>query len=440
MSNLPFKASYFSRCLLIFLILSTCEFFTTPLSASQDYWPTKKWRSSTPEEQGMDSQILIQLMKRIQQQKYKIDSITIVRNGYMVTDAFFYPFQKETKHIIYSCTKSVTSTLIGIAMDKGFIKSVNERVIDFFPEKTFASLDERKKAITLKHLLTMTTGLDTRDGKMHGYTGLAQMKNSNDWVQYVLDLPMIHQPGTHFRYSNGVSYLLAAILQQATNMTAMEFAQKYLFKPLNIKDVKWETNLEGINMGHSKLMLRPHDMAKIGLLFLNNGQWEGQQIVSKSWVKEATLRNNGSTPGFAKYGYQWWSEPENKYFTAMGDRGQFITVIPDKKMVVVFTSDITGQNYPIIKSLLENYIMTAAVSSKPLKADAQGQENLDSLLKNFAQAPKEGFVWESSGKGVAKNGEFIRKNSPAFRFMYPKTSYKKEKMSPAKTTPSALPA
>ena len=419
MVHIPLNRHVISWCI---LICFTCGFYTTTLFASPDYWPTNGWRSSTPEEQGMDSGKLIEMMEMVRDESYAIDNITIIRNGYLVTDAYLFPFQKNTKHVIHSNTKSITSALVGIALDKGYIKSVNRPVLEFFPEKTIANLNEQKRSIALEHLLTMTSGLDTKDSYLYKWVGMGEMMRSEDWAQYVLDLPMAQAPGKHFEYSNGVSYLLSAIIQKATKMSALEFARKHLFRPLGITDVKWRTSPQGVNTGYGDMMLTPHDMAKIGLLYLNKGRWEDRQIVSTAWVEASTQKHISATI-FDGYGYQWWVDSA-QYYMAVGYLGQFIFVVPEKNMVVVFTSNLENYDFYIPKGLLDQYIIPAAVSSQPLVAHPKKKEHLDSLLANFAKAPAQGFIWTSEKKGVAKNGEFIHTPSPAFRFKYPKTSLK----------------
>jgi len=394
-------------------------------------------------------------MELVRDEDYTIDSITIIRNGYLVTDAYLYPFQKNTPHIIHSCTKSITSALVGIAIDKGYIKSVKQPVHEFFPEKTIANLDDQKRAITLEDLLTMSSGLETKDSFLYEWKGLGEMKNSEDWVQYVLDLPMEQSPGERFKYSNGVSYLLTAIIQKVTKMRVMDFAKKHLFEPLSITDVKWPTDPKGVNIGWGEMFLTPHDMAKFGLLYLNKGSWDGRQIVSESWVDASTRKQVPSNvfephPPFRYpydgYGYQWWRgssmyyadmfwrmrwnfgwkhDDSDNYFLALGYLGQYIFVVPEKNMVVVFTSHLENAEMFIPKGLLDEFIIPAAVSNQLLASQSK-KKKLDSLSANFAEAPVQGVIWTSEEKGVAKNGEFIHTASPAFRFKYPKTSFKQK--------------
>ncbi|MGD9030380.1 MAG: serine hydrolase domain-containing protein, partial [Anaerolineae bacterium] len=178
-------------------------------------WPTETWPTSTPEEQGMDSQRLAEMLETIRKRGYGIDSVTVVRNGAIVADATVYPFEPGSRHIIHSCTKSIVSTLIGIAIDQGYLEGVGQRLVDIFPDRSVAYLDADKQAITLEHLLFMASGLECRDSYLYRWRGLREMSQSEDWVQFMLDLPMAEPPGTRFEYCNGGSFLLSAIIQQA---------------------------------------------------------------------------------------------------------------------------------------------------------------------------------------------------------------------------------
>ena len=176
----------------------------------------------------MDSGKLIEMMEKVRDERHAIDNITIIRNDYLVADAYLYPFQKNTKHVIHSVTKSFTSALVGIALDQGYIKSVKQPLLEFFPEKTIANLDEQKQAITLEHLFNMASGLDTQDSYLYRWVGLGKMRASEDWAQYVLDLLMIRAPGKGFEYSNGVSFLLSTILQNQRSPAALRVGRQSL--------------------------------------------------------------------------------------------------------------------------------------------------------------------------------------------------------------------
>ena len=333
----------------------------TPTSIQPDYWPTEGWRTKAPEEQGMDSELLVKMFDFIQEQNYDIHSVTIIRNGYLVVDATIYPFDQGSKHNIHSCTKSIVSALIGIAIERGYIESTKQPVLSFFPGRTNANLDANKEVMTLEHLLMMASGLECRDSYLYRWRGISQMRESDDWAQFMLDLPMAEPPGTKFEYCNGASFLLSAIIQETTGMSASEFAEAHLFGPLGILDVDWPSNPQGITIGWGELRMRPHDMAKIGYLYLNKGQWDGKQIVPTSWVAESTRKHISATLQDG-YGYQWWIANDGVYM-ALGYAGQYIIVVPEHELVVVFTSNLSEDDFHIPGNLLNNFILPATKSS-----------------------------------------------------------------------------
>ena len=173
----------------------------------------------------MDSEKLAKMFDYIQERNYDIHSVTIIRNGYLVADAAIYPFDQSSKHIIHSATKSIISALIGIAIEQGSIESVNQPVLSFFPGRTADNLDANKETMTLEHLLMMASGLECRDSYLYRWRGIGQMRQTDDWVQFMLDLPMAEPPGTRFEYCNGASFLLSAIIQETTGMSASAFAE-----------------------------------------------------------------------------------------------------------------------------------------------------------------------------------------------------------------------
>jgi hypothetical protein len=241
-------------------------------SVSGDYWPTESWRTSTPEEQGMRAKTLEDMLSYIANQNHNFDSIVIIRNGYLIFEEYFdNRYSPETLHILYSVTKSITSALIGIAIDKGFIDNVSQRLIDFFPEKNIQNLDDRKKNITLEHILTMTAGFD-----WEGPDDMEHTVQSSNPIEYILNVPMQYEPGTVWYYNGGCSHLLSAILTKVTGNSTLNFAREYLFNPLGITNVFWPIDPQGIYYGGQDILLNSHDMAKIGYLFLNNGTWNGE--------------------------------------------------------------------------------------------------------------------------------------------------------------------
>jgi CubicO group peptidase (beta-lactamase class C family) len=371
--------------LILFAVSSSVAESPVSTPKTPDYWPTEGWRASTPEEQGMDSELLARAMGFVRERNLNVHSLLVIRNGYIVADAYFYPFSRGSKHDIASVTKSFTSTLIGIAIDKGHIKSVNQPVLEFFPQRTVANLDENKKGMTLEDLLTMSSGLacisDSRE------VTLSQMMASPDWVQFMLDLPMSDKPGTRFVYNSGGSHLLSAIIRESTGMNELAFAEKHLFGPLGISDVIWPLDPQGVNnRGWGDLRVTPHDMAKLGYLYLNEGRWDGKQIVSAQWVAAATSKQIRSRlPGHNRYGYQWWIRSSGNGYSAVGRGGQRVFVLPDKKMVVVTTSGIGGDaGHTQLERLLQSFIIPAAKSSKFLQPNPTGVALLESRIRQAA--------------------------------------------------------
>jgi len=373
---------YFKRLLLLCLVIAFLTGCAAATPESRPHWPTEGWPTSTPEEQGMDSEMLADMLEAIQERDRDIDSVSVVRNGYMVVDATVHPFEPGSRHIIYSCTKSVISALVGIAIDKGYIDGVDQPVLDFFPERTAANLDANKEAMTLEHVLTMATGLKCQDSYLYRWQGLNQMRQSQDWVQFMLDLPMAEEPGTRFEYCNGASFLLSAIIQETTGMSALAFANEHFFGPLGIIDVQWLSNPRGITIGWSDLHLTPHDVAKIGYLYLNEGWWDGEQVVSAEWVKASTREHISATLEDG-YGYQWWVDDSGIYM-ALGYAGQFIFVIPDKDMVVAFVSDLSESDFYVPQRLLNDFIIPAAKSVTPLPDNPDGVALLESRAEALA--------------------------------------------------------
>ncbi len=366
------------------LLLTGCSQADQALEpiATEVGWPTHGWPTTPPEAQGMDSRVLAAMLETIRDENHAIDSVTVIRNGYLILDAAVYPYDTNSKHIIHSCTKSIVSILIGIAIDQGYIGDVQTPVLEFFPDRIFDNLDPNKESMTLENLLTMTTGLNCRDSYLYHWGGLNEMRGKEDWVQHILDLPMAHTPGSYFEYCNGSSFLLSAIISETTGISALEFAEKYLFERLGISDVTWPTNPQGINIGWGELRMLSQDMAKIGYLYLKGGEWDGEQIIPSSWVGVSTMSHIPATLEEG-YGYQWWVD-DSGYFLALGYRGQFIFVVPEKDLVVVFTSTLSDYDFYVPQILLEEFIIPAVVSLEPLPMDPAGEAALQQLIEDLS--------------------------------------------------------
>ncbi len=376
---------YITRLTIFLLAVLLMQPLAPPTTSAQEDpvpWPTEGWLTSTPEEQGMDSELLAEMMDYLQEQNgFNIHSLLIVRNGHIVTDAYFYPFAKSRSlHDLASVTKSFTSTLIGIAIDEGYIESVQQPVLNLFPERSVANVDANKEAMTVEDLLTMSSGFEC----IHepGEPTLFEMRGSPDWAQFTLDLPMAAEPGRRWVYCSPVPHLLSAIIQETSGMSALEFAQEHLFAPLGISDVIWPSGPQGNNHGWGDLIITPHDMAKLGYLYLHQGEWDGQQVLSADWVATAT---RPGTVGY--YGYLWWLS--GSYYNADGRGGQRIFVFPDLDMVVVTTGGGGGNQDGALGTLLSSYILPAAESETPLPANPDGVTLLESRVQQVAASAQD---------------------------------------------------
>jgi CubicO group peptidase (beta-lactamase class C family) len=233
-------------------------------------WPTKEWQTSSPEDQGMDSNELASLIDF--GASHGMDSLLVVRHGKIVSEAYYAPFRIGLKHRVNSVTKAVVGTLIGIAFKEGLLASPNQRVLDFFSDRTIAEVDERKKALTIQSLLDMTSGIDWIEPLSSARPeSFFAMERSQDWQQFILDRPMAEAPGSVFNYNSGNAHLLSAIITKVTGRSALDYATEKLFGPLGIGDVYWRHDPQGVSAGGAGLYLQPRDMAKIGTLYLQDG-------------------------------------------------------------------------------------------------------------------------------------------------------------------------
>jgi CubicO group peptidase (beta-lactamase class C family) len=354
--------------------------------SAPDYWPTTGWRSSTPEAQGIDSDKLAEMVRAIREREVPVHSLLVIRHGYVVIDATFYPYDGHTVHDVASVTKSVMTTLIGIAADQGKL-DLDDRMVSFFPDRTIANPDARKNKITIRHLVSMSSGLDcTREADE---LTNREMQASPDFVQFVLDREAVWEPGEHFVYCSPAIHLLSPILQQATGMTALAFAQQYLFQPLGIRAAMWEQDPQGYYDGWGDLSLHPHDMAKIGLLFMQRGRWEGKRVISSAWVGAATQAQLVTPDGSEDpYGYGWWMDPAVEHgYRADGRGGQYIFVLPEWDMIVVTTGGGFEMN-DIAELILASFIDFEA----PLPPNPEGVARLEAAIAAATEAPEPGPV------------------------------------------------
>jgi CubicO group peptidase (beta-lactamase class C family) len=303
-----------------------------PATAAGD-WPTIAWTEASPESQGMDSRELARLFDFVRQRHVPIHSLLIVRNGRMVLDASFFPYRATELHDLASGTKSVTATLIGVAIGRHELADVNQPVWPIFSRD--ANHDARKQRMTIEDLLTMRSGIAC--DWMNGEQTLDDMRHSRDWVRFVLDRAMTADPGTTFAYCSPGMHLLSGVLSKVTGGSALEYARRELFGPLGIDRSEWPADASGISYGWGDLHLRPRDMAKLGLLWLSGGVWNGRRIVPADWMASAARAQ--VTHMGEGYGYGLWVYPERQppVFEANGRGGQRISVVPALQLVAVMT-------------------------------------------------------------------------------------------------------
>jgi CubicO group peptidase (beta-lactamase class C family) len=367
--------------LLITWIIPGCASQQAPIAVPPpSYWPTQGWQTSTPEEQGFDSARIAEGLQSMRDRGIDIHSLTVIRNDQMILDAYFYPYDGESSHVTASVTKSVLTTLIGIAADQGKL-SLDDRMVSFFPDRAIANRGFWKDRITVRQLAGMTSGLDCVSA--NDEQTLTEMGAAPDWVQFTLDLKVTHIPGTYFEYCSPGMHVLSAILQEATGVTAAEFARIHLFEPLGITDVLWESDPQGYTDGWAGLYLQPRDLAKIGFLMLHQGRWDGKQIVSSRWVTEATRLQKKTGRG-DDYGYGWWVPQPAQFveFVAAGRGGQHIRVLPQLNTVIVTTGG--GFEWNDIVPLLVPAMVDPA---EPIPANPVGMDRLAATLTAILQPP-----------------------------------------------------
>ena len=349
---------------LVFLLLS-CSIIT-PVSAQTDYFPGDTWRVSTPEEQGLSSERLDEMMSFIEDNYLQIEGVVIIRNGYLIYEQYPVPeYDAETRHFLFSVTKSFTSALIGIAHEQGLIPDTSEPMVSFFPDREIANLDEGKTRVTVENLLMMRSGMKW-DESSAGYDTPENdiyHINNGDGLQYCLDLPMVAEPGELWHYNTGSSHILSGIIRETSGMSTLDYAKTHLFTPIGIENVLWSADLGGTQKGGFDLQLTPRDMARFGYLYLNKGRWGDTQIISEEWVTLSTSTQTQLNDELG-YGYQWWTLPNINAYRASGLYGQQIFVAPDQNIVFVLTGHISPTQHELEQTLLETYVLDAIIEEE----------------------------------------------------------------------------
>lgn len=326
-------------------------------------WPTDSWSTSSPEKQGVNSDLLAAADQKISDNYPNVYSLLVVRHGYLVYEKYYKGMDENDANPVYSVTKSVMSALTGIAKRDGLIENTDQKISEFMPEY-FADIDEEnKKNITIENVLTMTGGLESIDSDYDSYF------MSPDWLTYTLEKPLTDMPGEKFVYNTGLTHFLSAIISEKSGMSTKDYADANLFGKIGISDYSWEYSSEGYYVGGFGINMKPADMAKFGFLYLHKGLWDGNQVLPENWVEESTQKKITADEN-RDYGYLFWLQTirdtaNNKdyyVYHADGYGGQYIAVIPDLDMVAVITADdrITSKDGANTFDIIADYVIPAA--------------------------------------------------------------------------------
>lgn len=335
---------------------------------------------STPEAQGISSQAISDFVEAADKIN-TFNSFMIVRHGQVIAEGWWKPEAADKPHILNSLSKSFNSTAIGLAITEGKL-SLNDPVLKFFPNDAPDNPSDNLKAMTVRDLLTMTCGHDTEPKAAAGGPSVKQF----------LAHPVVYKPGTHFQYNTVGAYTLSAILTKATGQTTLEFLKPRLFVPLGIDNPEWKASPEGYSLGGYGLYLRTEDIAKFGQLYLQKGQWHGQQLIPHKWVAEATRKQvpndqeSHSKIGIdwqQGYGFQFWRCTHNAY-RGDGAGGQLCVVIPDQDAVIAVTAD-TGNMQGELDAIWNNLL--PAFRPEALPEDSAGQDKLHQLVARLEAHP-----------------------------------------------------
>ncbi len=345
---------------------------------------THRLPRSTPEAQGISAAAISDFVEVADKTIHDIHSLMIMRHGAVVTEGWWHPFEEERNHVLFSLSKSFTSSAIGLAVDEGLL-TVNDPVIGFFPDDLPATVSDNLASMTVHHLLAMYTG------HSEDTTGYLRSSADGNWVKAFLAQPATYPPGSYFLYNTGATYMLSAIVQKLTGQTLIDYLTPRLFAPLGIANPTWETCPRGINTGGYGLKITTEDIACFGQMYLQKGVWQGQQILPGAWVAEATRYHSDNSPNenvdWAQgYGYQFWRCQHNAY-RGDGAFGQFCVVLPEQDAVIAITSGV-GPMQPTLDLIWEHLL--PAFGPVALPADGAAHSRLQERLAGLAIPPQAG--------------------------------------------------
>jgi len=324
---------------------------------------------ATPESQGISSSGIAEFIRTADKEVDSMHSFMLVRHGKVVAEAWWEPESASKPHVLWSLSKSFTSTAVGLAVHEGKL-NIDDKILAFFPDETPKDISENLKEMRVKDLLSMATGHQTE----------VSLRGEKDWITAFLKHPVPFSPGTHFKYNTPATFMQSAIVQKVTGQKVVDYLQSRLFEPLQIDPPKWDENPQGISIGGYGLYLKTEDIAKFGQLYLQKGVWNGKQIIPASWISDATSKqvSNGTKPTSdweQGYGFQFW-RCRHEAYRGDGKDGQFCVVLPKQDAVVVMTANnknLQGQLNLVWDKLLPIF------AEKPLAEDNAAVEELKEL-------------------------------------------------------------
>lgn len=333
-----------------------------------------------PENEGVSSHSILDFVEEIDHQRLELHSFMFIRHNKVLAEGYWTPYKADIPHLMNSVSKTFTSTAIGFAVKEKRL-TTDDKVISFFPDDLPAVVSPYLEQLSIKHLLTMSTGQDPAP---------AFYITDKNWVKSFLATPIVNEPGKLFSYNSYASYMLSAILQKVTGMSVFDYLTPRLFEPLGIKDVVWETDPNGVSAGGWGLRIKTSDMAKLGRFYLQQGKWNNKQLLPASWIKEATsvqiyqvdeptFEQEMHDEGAQGYGYQIWRSTHNSY-RADGARGQLIVVMPDQDAILITTGRVHDMR-KILTIFWEH--LFPGIRDRMLRKDEGGKEALISKLASL---------------------------------------------------------
>jgi CubicO group peptidase (beta-lactamase class C family) len=342
----------------IMLLTVACSSQPSTSLKLPEYWPTKGWQLDSPSNRGFDAVKVGDIASMASNEVPFLDSIIIIRNGFIVYEEYFNGYDSTKTHDIASVTKSWTSAAVGIAQAQGKLPNLDAQLPTLLPDYFSAGEHADKREITLRHLLMMRSGIDWDEEILDtsGY-GTGEDLLGTDLTEFGLSFPMAHKPGETWNYSSLDTQLISAIVQHSVGRSLESFTAANLFEQMGISEFNWLADSTGTTIGGQNLHLRPRDMAKLGLLYLQDGIWDGQQLVPSEWIRqsltpqagEAYYAPSGQIQEIEWYGYLWWTWKPDWFFgyhafQAQGYAGQQVLVLPDLDLIIVTTANLSNVN------------------------------------------------------------------------------------------------